>query len=568
MAADFNLINSAATLPMKADTFKPIDAVGNMEKAYTLAGEMVDTGEKVRKAQEDEQYRAVLKEYSSRDGTDLVTPQGLTRAMKDLQGKIPVDKFQALGQAAQKSAMADAQFREHMSKASEAEIANTAAQMDQAYPVFESLMKQHAEDKAAKGKDYADAQFRDNQQKALQALGQQKTATGQPMLSPAVLQTISQVDADHLPGVMNQMKGHKTALDARLTEARAKAQEAIAAGGRSPNALQKYDAMLKNGEISQEEYDQLKKGFLEKQGPKATGAAVDWEAQPATQGEKDAAKNFLMTERMPSMGTGAAAAAKKARILELASQEADNLGMKPEDTAQLRIRIKASQEGLKRLMTQSANIKAGEKNVVGALGVLEDEVRKLGGPDSPKLKAFMNKAYTEWKGDPDFVGINQAYLDVIENSARVYSGVTGAGGTPVSFLELAKKSLPENPSLAQVLKLKEVMPRLFAVRSKATEDEMDAVSKTATLPKAAATKDDQKARDADAGKILKDEYDKAVKELAGLTGDTLRRKREDIAALRREAKTKGVDLPEPGVTSDAPKTLTSKTGKKFTVTVE
>jgi hypothetical protein len=269
---------------------------------------------------------------------------------------------------------------------------------------------------------------------------------------------------------------------------------------------------------------------------------------------------------MPAVGTGQAAALKRQRLLELASKTGTELGLSAEDTVQLQNRIKASGEGLKKLMSQSANIKAGEKNVVGALNVLEEEVRKLGGPDSPKVRSFMNRARTEWMGDPDFVGINQAYLDVIENSARVYSGVTGAGGTPVSFLELAKKSLPDNPSLAQVLKLKEVMPRLFAVRSKATEDEMDAVSKTATLPapKTAVPKEEQKARDSESGKILRDEYDKQVKELGGLTGDALKRKRDDIAALRREAKTKGIDLPEPGVASDDKiKTAVEKSGAKY-----
>jgi hypothetical protein len=284
---------------------------------------------------------------------------------------------------------------------------------------------------------------------------------------------------------------------------------------------------------------------------------VDLEKDPPTDSEIRQAQTFILTNKLPTTGAGAQAAAAKQRVLAIADREAANMGLDASQVLQLQNKIKATNEGLKRLTTQAAVIRAGEKNVSGALDVLENEVKKLGGFDSPKINKLLNKVYTEWSGDPDFVGINTAYLDVVENAARVYSGATGAGGTPVSFLELAKSSLPANPSLAQVLKLKDVMPKLFEARRKATEDELKALSEGTVLPPKKGEAPAAAAPAAGAAKvsgegdkkpqadILRKEYDTAVAKVSSaITPQARMSALADARAVRNELKKLGVELPD------------------------
>ena len=261
------------------------------------------------------------------------------------------------------------------------------------------------------------------------------------------------------------------------------------------------------------------------------------------------------------------------RILAIAAEEAQNMGLAPDDQVKLQNKIKAATESTKRLLTQSSQIRAGEENVKKVLDIVEEEVKKLGGPNSPKIRQFWNKAMTEWAGDPEFVGINQAYLDLTENMARIYSGVTGAEGTPVSFLELAKNSLPSNPNLGQVLRLKEIVPKLFDARLKATEDQLKEVTSIATLPKSSGgtssggkvTPEEQKDRDKTA--ILMREYDKLLEQLKGKTGEDRARKLREIREFRNENKNIGLPAFDEGSQESAPKVeeRSLKSGKKVKI---
>lgn len=543
---DFGLLSSAAQVPLRA-SFEPVSESGSLERAYTLAGERVKTEESIRQARTAEADRSALA-AAMQSGADFTTPQGVDQMLKSLQGKLSPDAFLRLEGEAQKRKASYAQTLERMAGLDTERLNLFAAQTETAMPMIGNFLDVANKFRAAKG----DAGFEDfwnqGRQALLADLGQRQVAPGVPMFPPQVLEQFKSATPEELQKIFSSSKTStrliedaKRLAEARKTEAVAKNIETTGSMGKgSPTDLERYERMLKSGDISEEEFQKLKAGFLEKHGPKAAGA-VDLVAQPPSQAETLEARKYVMTGKMPQVGTGGVAAQKRLRILEIAAKEAENMGMGAEQVVQLQNKIRAAAEGTKRLMTQSAQIRAGEENVQGVLSVLEDEVKKLGGPDSPKLKGLMNKAYTEWAGNPEFVGINQAYLDLTENMARIYSGVTGAGGTPVSFLELAKKSLPDNPSLAQVLKLKETVPRLFKVRREATEKELDEISKTAKLPTASASSAQPALGNPEQVKVIRAEYDKAVKE----------RRLDDARATRAELKRLGVDVPEPGVTTES-----------------
>ena len=266
---------------------------------------------------------------------------------------------------------------------------------------------------------------------------------------------------------------------------------------------------------------------------------------------------MALTGKMPALGAGAAVAPARMRLNALAVKAKIEAGMDPNEAMQLANIVKTSQEGIKRLTTQHAQISAGEKNVRGVLNVMEDELRKAKLSGSPKWDQFWSSQKTDWLGDPDYIGIAQAYKDLLENSARVYSGVTGASGTPVSFLQLAEKDMPEKPSLAQVAKLKDVLPKLFDIRKKATEEEITTLSNLSTLPTKKSSEpspttstggtsltdrkvsdSEQKARDADAKSIQEKEM---LKKLAAYNEakDPLVKERawNDVREIRHSQKT-------------------------------
>lgn len=493
MPVDFGLVGPT-DMPMRANTFKPIDAVGNTEKAYTLAGVMVDNQEKVRKSQEDQAFRDILKNYSAQDGTDLVTPTGLKRAMKDLQGKIPPDKLMALGQTAQKAELADLTFREHLSKANDAEIASTASQINQAYPVLTALMEQHAADKAAKGKEYADAQFKENQTKSLQLLGQSKLASGQPAYSPAVLQQIAQVDSDHLPGVIKQLKGHKDAVATQLSESRARALDAGGGSGKAaPQAFagpdgKEYTLRPNTGEWTRNgepvEPGDVPIGELKKIGSKGAGQPVVADPKLTDHENMVIAQISQALGGRPIPGIPAGQGNTSARIsyLRAWAQLAEQEGMDPQKLGDLTMQRRAAASAEQNLTKQNAILEQSEVELRQLMKNMEAEARKIGGPASPAMRELWNKAMTRYVGSDKFSAINVDSPAAQEIIGRVSSNNTGAGGTAVSFLKLAQDMITSGANADQIKKAASELDKLVAARHAGVDSARKTLSEQGRVP--------------------------------------------------------------------------------------
>lgn len=592
MPADFSLLGGSQ-VPLSVKPFKPVDAVGNTEAAYTLAGEMTDVNEKLRKQKESQADRQILQE--AMQSGDFSTGAGLDDALKSLQGKLSPDGYTNLANYATKVKTTEAKIRQETANTSMEEQKLFLAQTEMAAPVIGQFLQTYNQIKQSKGQQEADRMFQEGMPMLTQHLSQQQVAPGKPLMPPNVTQFFAKMNPDQLQefyqGSMHKKRlveqMHQEAQTRELEE-RARKEEAqrkeIEQGGKGnwktyTDGKDKYEydtkanKWRKNGDpIGASEVPNTVAALGSRDAIKP--GEVDLDEKPASNWETAEAKKYIMTGKMPQLGTGGRASESRMRILAIAAREAENMGMAPDDVVRLQSKIKAAQESTKRLLTQSAQIRSGEENVKKVLDIVEDEVKKLGGPNSPKVRMIWNKAMTEWAGDPEFVGINQAYMDLKESLARVYSGVTGAAGTPVSFLELASKSLPENPNLAQILKMKEIVPKLFEARLKATDDQLKEVTNIATLPKSSGgeriSPEDQRARDTDAAKIMTDEHKKLVSQLSGLTGEDRKRKLNDIRDLRKEMQNKKIPLPAFDENSSEPPKSEErklKSGKSVRITV-
>jgi hypothetical protein len=205
-----------------------------------------------------------------------------------------------------------------------------------------------------------------------------------------------------------------------------------------------------------------------------------------TPDENDYIANFTSTYGKPIPGIPAGAGNTPARMqyLKAFAKLGMERGYDGSEAGLLALQRDSSKEALKSLIKQDTIIKAGEKDLENVFQVLRDEIKKAGGPDSPLLRKYYNKALTEWIGDPALSGVNAAYANFVETAARVFSGQSGAGGTPVAYLALAEKSIGKNPNLEQIVKLEDTMTKLFDARRKSVEfAQSDLIGKLALKPK-------------------------------------------------------------------------------------
>ena len=92
MAVDFSVLGGP-TLPMKAKEFAPVDAVGNTEAAYTLAGTMVDTRRKMQAEQRINQDRQALEQAQRAGKLRMGSPEDIDAAIGFLQDKVSPETF-------------------------------------------------------------------------------------------------------------------------------------------------------------------------------------------------------------------------------------------------------------------------------------------------------------------------------------------------------------------------------------------------------------------------------------------------------------------------------------------
>lgn len=571
MAVNFGLIDPG--LPERAgQMFRMPDIDKTAMMGMKLQESQMELAEQKRATQEASVDREAMRNYLA-GGGDLFTPTGVDKALADLRGKVSPDLYMKLGKQAATVKEADVKLRKQLTEMDDTALTNYGAGLEMVMPFLDQLEKQYKADVAAGGEATARSKFEENRNKLIAQLQGQMAGPTTPLYNPQVLKALPSMTPDTLPALISGSKYTQTQVQTRLREAQAKRQEAEAAALASGKDWKTYvddasgntyrtSALLgKTQQLNKEtgEWADVPAGVPST--ARALGAkpptvpvtqqieeATDLTKNPVTDTERSQADQYILTGKMPQVGTGTAASVKRQRILAIATQRAEQLGMSPAEVEQTRNRLTASKEAAKRLTTQKAIIQAGEKNVQNVLDILQSEVEKLGGPQSPKVQAVLNKARTQWMGDPEYIGINQAYMDLVENMARVYSGQTGAGGTPVSFLKLAEKSLPENPTLAQVLKLRETVPALFEARKKATDDELEAVFKMASLPKTPGkvSPGAQAERDKGAAETIRAEYDKAVALAKDPKTDPEARKRaySDARTTRNELKRMGVEVPE------------------------
>jgi hypothetical protein len=588
MPVDFNLLNSDQ-LPMKVKPFEPIDAVGNMEARYTLAGKATDVNEKIRAQKEAEADRAVLSEAMKTPDFSLATPDGAAKSVESLKGRVSPGMFMNLENHVNSLRTADVKMKEATSRMTTEAVAAKAAQTAQGVEGLLQLEARYADTAKSKGQVQADADF----EQAKQQLAQQQQG------NPEFVANLANINPRNLHDSIAASK-HGADHYARTAQTRLEEEKAKALA--DPQKWKAYvgtDGANYEANIATNMWRQVNPDGTRTEVPGGAPpgvVAVGSAQQQKAAALKEADQYKLNPEQsawyagwaqsygkpLPGIPAGAGNTAARMHYIQSYTQLAIDKGYSPEEAATKNLERDASRLALANLKKQNTNLVMSETELSTLFKNMQAEVDKIGGVQSPALRSAWNTAMTQFVGSDKFSELNIDSAAATEIIGRVASNNTGAAGTAVNFLKLAQGMINGNMNADQVKAANSAFEKLVKARHEgvtAAEKQLLEAGRMDAKPGSKAAEgasDDSKVspatqadRDKDRVKIVRDEYDKAVAAVKSApTPEARERALGDARASRAELKRLKVDVPEPGVSIAGPKEVTSKSGKKFTVTVE
>lgn len=547
---NFGLLSQTAQVPMSGIPMQMNTPVENENKRLTMEGKSLDVGEQKRQLSEESQDRDVLKQVLSEQGVDLATPEGSKALLAQAKGKVSPGMYAKLADHSQKIEQNHLKNEELLASKTAEELKTYYEQMAPLVGPMDALDKQYDKTRAEKGQVAAEAELKDGMAKLMGSAGGMKLPSGAPLFPPQLMQNLQGSPPDLLHATIANAKYTTDMVARRYKEAQSKELEARAAKEQAQAEAEKSGKNwdLYNSADGKDQYrysrvsgrtqamrggdwqdisamppDVVKPGTA--QAAKAS-AAKDTPALTPDENQFLAELQATTGKQVPGIPAGNGAAATKARTeyLKAFVKMAKDRGYTGDEAGEIALERDAAKEALKRLTTNNAVVVAGEKDLKNVGKLLEEEIKKLGGPQSPFIRKYWNKTATDWEGTPEFTGINAAMANYQETAARVLSGQSGAGGTPVTFLELAKKATGENPNLEQIVKLNDTMNKLFAAREQSFAGARDELLKKVSLKDKSSgetkvSPEDQAKRDKERSFTNQNEYegegglDKARKDL-------------------------------------------------------
>ena len=549
-------------------TVTPVDipgalAKGDLQRTQALQNEQ--TRATITQQTADD---AALKDYLSLPDTDLYTAKGVKTSLQDLKGRVSPKTYMDLAERGSQLATHETTYANNIAKQSADALVNHKANNEFVLGLVGPL----AEFKGT------DTEWPSYLAKQVDAATTQKRPDGTPLIPATEVDSIKSMPQTAFKQMYASSQVQKDAIDKAYKEAQTSAAEALATD-------REASALMKGGAGPTDQWSDPATGTQYLKGSKSgkifkvedTGELTDVPVMPAGAvklGAKGAVKadavpeltadeNLALAEyqtrlgkAIPGIPVGTGAAASKARTAYLKAIVGmiKDRGITPDEAGLVAIERDGAKAGISNLLKTSAVIESGERDLKIIGKKIEDELKKLGGPDSPIVRKFWNKASTEWAGDPQFSRLNTTLVNFQETAARVLSGQSGAGGTPVSYLALAEKALGgKTPTLKQFSETNQVMNELFDARKVSTEGALKTLEDRSKLPDRRVPDADQKARDADAVAIQRAELQKARQALITLKNtpeptdptqkktkaDSVARAEGDVAGLEREIKRMG-----------------------------
>lgn len=625
MANDYGLLGGPQVPMSAARAPVGFDVMEKVKEGYTMAGKGLELAEDKRQLGEAAGDRAALQE-AMQSGADFHTPAGLDKTMKDLEGKLSPAGYMNLAKHRDATVKS---YGETLRTASQYDLDTLKVQNDgitHAMPLVESLLS-HADKLKESGMppDAVEEQLKAGRAALGTQLRAQKTASGRTLLPEDFINVLETGDMETVRRMHDEHPTHHAAVKEALQLAQEKAALAKAELDRKKAEEQGSYTVLTSKEDPRL-YRVSKSGKAEIQtGPnewaptmklpgdvqqavqaantkdnrlKQAAEETEKALQHPTQALLDMAINSVVTGDKPAFGSGQSSLRAPYSLLTA------KMRANPENIALVQ-EYKANQASLSNITKTSDVITANEKTATNLLNRVMPMLEK--GATSPTDIKLVNEWVTKFKraiGNADVAEIDIYQKAIQADVARIQSGVSGAGQTPVAFLHAGEVILPIGlpkaayPQILEAIKA-DMQSRRTANDAQRTEtakrtaDNFTKVKQMAYeaakqvsstdlseyLPPDASPEQKseargggvgakvdskvQKERDTERGPILQREYEKKVRDFSDSTDlENKDRIRVDIAALKKEAKAAGVTLSDsPAQKFKEGETKTSKSGK-------
>lgn len=547
-----------AAIPMSGKQMAPIDPTENAMKAYSLAGTMVDTQEKMRKQQEGQFDRDVMQKFLQ-GGGDLATQEGTQKALTDLKGRVSTDLYQNL--IKHKDALDDHVLKQKSQIAGlrADALADMDKQDEELAPMLDKFQTQYQTTLTSKGKQAADAEFEQNRGQLVQWMGQQQIS-GQPRFTPDVLKQMQTLDPEHLGSSQAALKFHNEQVKARLNDVKADALQGAGDLFRdSKGGFYKVNkttgSTMKQNDLTGEWESSALPPDAKPAGKATPGGGVEFSPDAL----RLAATDFMLTHREMTRATPD----QKVAIRNEAAKMQKIAGLSDGDVLAGQVTREGMVKAMKNMSALSAATDSFEntliKNVQTSLGHIDEA--EAG--DMPLLNKWVQKGMGAVTGLPPAVAKLAVDLrNVSSEYAKLSSG--SLGNTQVgekALLEIQDMfSTADNPETLKA-RLQEVLVDAKN-RTGGIRETTDALTQKLTAqgdaltPRSGSSGNaasvrvspaDQKSRDTDRAGILRDELKKSVDALnAAKTPEEKARIQGDIKALRKEmGGSASADVPAP-----------------------
>lgn len=159
----------------------------------------------------------------------------------------------------------------------------------------------------------------------------------------------------------------------------------------------------------------------------------------------NAAWSFIGTGKLPPIGRGKEGVAQRTAIMNHAAKIAKEAGISPSELQTVPGRNKALQASLTNLQKTSDVMEKSEQAFLNNTNTALQISAKVDRTGSPVINKWLLGG-KDALGDPDVRALDAAITTMSVDYARIMSGATGAGGTPISTAEEAKSLIKKELS--------------------------------------------------------------------------------------------------------------------------
>lgn len=159
----------------------------------------------------------------------------------------------------------------------------------------------------------------------------------------------------------------------------------------------------------------------------------------------NAAWSYIGSGKLPPIGRGKEGVAQRTAIMNHAAKIAKQAGISPAELQTVPGRNKALQASLTNLQKTSDVMEKSEQGFLNNTQVAMDLSSKVDRTGSPVVNKWILGGRAAM-GDPDVAALDTAINAMAVDYARIMSGATGAGGTPISTAEEAKSLIKKELS--------------------------------------------------------------------------------------------------------------------------